>query len=126
MELSSLPPQLSTPSETQGKTPVTEPSSHLKGGRRKVWGIFASTFFTIFLAEMGDKTQITTLLMTAQSHNPWVVFLGAGTALVTTSLLGVLLGQWLATRVAPKTIEKAAGVSLLLIAATLVWDILIA
>jgi putative Ca2+/H+ antiporter (TMEM165/GDT1 family) len=74
---------------------------------------------------MGDKTQITTLLMTAQSHNPWVVFFGAGTALVTTSLLGVLLGQWLATRVAPKTIEKAAGVSLLLIAATLVWDILI-
>lgn len=126
MEVSSLPPQLSTPSEAQGKPPVTQPSPHLKGGRRKVWGIFASTFFTIFLAEMGDKTQITTMLMTAESHNPWVVFLGAGTALVTTSLLGVLLGQWLATRVEPKTIEKAAGVSLLLIAATLVWDILIA
>jgi Ca2+/H+ antiporter, TMEM165/GDT1 family len=126
VEVSSLPPQLSTPSEAQGKPPVTQPSPHLKGGRRKVWGIFASTFFTIFLAEMGDKTQITTMLMTAESHNPWVVFLGAGTALVTTSLLGVLLGQWLATRVEPKTIEKAAGVSLLLIAATLVWDILIA
>jgi Ca2+/H+ antiporter, TMEM165/GDT1 family len=123
VELSSLPPQLST--EVQGKTPVTQPSTPLKGGRRKVWGIFASTFFTIFLAEMGDKTQITTMLMTAQSHNPWVVFLGAATALVTTSLLGVLLGQWLATRVAPKTLEKAAGVSLLFIAASLVWDILI-
>ena len=88
------------------------------------WGVFASTFVTILLAEIGDKTQLTTLLMTAESHAPWIVFAGAGTALVTTSLLGVLLGKWLAKRLSPQTIETAAGISLLLISATLLWDIL--
>ena len=88
------------------------------------WAVFASTFVTILLAEIGDKTQVTTLLMTAQSHSPWIVFAGAGTALVTTSLLGVLLGKWLATRLEPKTIETAAGISLLFISVTLFVDIL--
>ncbi|MBH8563717.1 TMEM165/GDT1 family protein, partial [Nostoc sp. CENA67] len=36
--------------------------------------IFGTTFITIFLAEIGDKTQLSTLLMSAQSHSPWVVF----------------------------------------------------
>lgn len=85
--------------------------------------IFGSTFVTIFLAELGDKTQLTTLLMSAESHSPWVVFLGAGSALVITSLLGVLLGQWIASRVSPKTLEFSAGLLLLLVSLLLVWDI---
>lgn len=85
--------------------------------------VFSSTFLTIFLAEFGDKTQLSTLLMSAESESPWVVFLGAATALVTTSLLGVLLGQWLANRLAPRTLNKAAGVSLLLISVMLFWDV---
>ena len=85
--------------------------------------VFSSTFITIFLAELGDKTQLSTLLMSAESHSPWTVFLGAATALVSTSLLGVILGQWLANRLSPRTIETAAGVSLLFIAATLLWDV---
>ncbi len=89
-----------------------------------VFSVFSSTFLTIFLAEIGDKTQITTLLMSAESHSPWVVFAGAGTALVATSLIGVLLGQWLASRVSQKTLEKAAAVTLLIISATLFWDVL--
>ncbi|WP_254172781.1 TMEM165/GDT1 family protein [Planktothrix pseudagardhii] len=90
----------------------------------KTWKIFVSTFITIFLAEIGDKTQLTTLLMTAESHAPWVVFAGAGSALVLTSLLGVLLGQWLATRISPRTLERLAGSSLLLISALLIWEVL--
>lgn len=93
-------------------------------GTIKIWAIFTSTFFTIFMAEMGDKTQITTLLITAESHNPWVVFLGAGSALITTSLLGVLLGQWLARHVQPQTLERAAGLTLLLISAIILWEVL--
>ncbi|NJK37105.1 MAG: TMEM165/GDT1 family protein [Oscillatoriales cyanobacterium RM2_1_1] len=87
------------------------------------WAIFSSTFITIFLAEIGDKTQVTTLLMTAESHNPWVVFAGAGTALVLTSLLGVLVGQWLAQRITPRTLERSAGISLLVIAVLLIWEV---
>lgn len=85
--------------------------------------VFFSTFFTIFLAELGDKTQVTTLLMAAESHSPWIVFVGAGTALVTTSLIGVWLGCWLAKRVSAKTLETAAGILLLLISTQLFWEI---
>ncbi|WRH66428.1 MAG: TMEM165/GDT1 family protein [Planktothrix sp. GU0601_MAG3] len=86
--------------------------------------IFVSTFITIFLAEIGDKTQLTTLLMTAESHNPWIVFAGAGSALILTSFLGVLVGQWLASRISPRTLEVAAGSSLLLISVLLFWEVL--
>jgi putative Ca2+/H+ antiporter (TMEM165/GDT1 family) len=88
------------------------------------WKIFVSTFITIFLAEIGDKTQLTTLLMTAESHHPWIVFAGAGSALVLTSFLGVLVGQWLASRISPRTLEVAAGSSLLLISVLLFWEVL--
>lgn len=88
-----------------------------------VWRVFSSTFLTIFLAEMGDKTQLATLLMSAQSHAPWVVFTGAAAALITTSLLGVLVGCWLAKRLSPKTLETSAGALLLFISAMLLWDV---
>lgn len=85
--------------------------------------VFGSTFLTIFLAEFGDKTQLSTLLMSAESQSPWVVFLGSAAALLTTSLLGVVLGCWLANRLAPKTVETATGVCLLLISVMLLWDV---
>jgi putative Ca2+/H+ antiporter (TMEM165/GDT1 family) len=71
---------------------------------------------------MGDKTQLTTLLMTAESDAPWVVFLGAALALITTSLIGVLLGRWLANRVSEDTIETFAAVILLFIAILLLGE----
>lgn len=101
--------------------PKTKPQ---KAKKQSTTAIFGSTFLTIFLAEFGDKTQLSTLLMSAESQSPGVVFLGAGVALITTSLLGVLLGQWLAKRVAPKTLETAAGASLLLVSAMLFWDVM--
>lgn len=87
------------------------------------WKVFGSTFVTIFLAELGDKTQVATLLMSAQSQNPWVVFAGAASALVATSLVGVLVGRWLSTRLSPKTLETATGMLLLVLSALLIWDV---
>ncbi len=95
-----------------------------QGLSQKQWAIFASTFVTIFFAEIGDKTQIAILLMTAESHNPWIVFAGAGSALIATSLLGVLLGRWLASRIDPRTLERVAGGILLGISAILLWEVL--
>jgi putative Ca2+/H+ antiporter (TMEM165/GDT1 family) len=86
--------------------------------------VFGTTFVTVFLAEIGDKTQLSTLLMSAESHSPWVVFIGSAAALISTSLLGVLLGSWIASRLSPKTVEKSAGVMLLLISLMLFWDVL--
>lgn len=84
---------------------------------------FSSTFITIFLAEIGDKTQLATLLMSAESQSPWTVFIGAGSALVATSLVGVLLGRYLAKVLAPKTLEIAVGILLMTISVLLLWDV---
>ncbi|BCL37976.1 TMEM165/GDT1 family protein [Nostoc sp. MS1] len=86
-------------------------------------GVFATTFVTIFLAEIGDKTQLSTLLMSAESHSPWIVFLGSGAALITTSLIGVLLGSWVSKRLNPKTLDRSTGFMLLFISLTLFWDV---
>ncbi len=88
-----------------------------------IWSTFFSTFITIFLAEMGDKTQLATLLMTAQSKSPWIVFAGAGSALIATSLVGVLLGRYLSKVLSPKTLDVSAGVLLLVIAILLLGDV---
>lgn len=85
--------------------------------------VFLSTFGAIFLAEVGDKTQLATLLMSAESGHPWVVFLGAGTALILTSLIGVALGQWISRKVSPHTLDTAAGTVLLAITVWLLWDV---
>jgi putative Ca2+/H+ antiporter (TMEM165/GDT1 family) len=90
-----------------------------------VFVTFGTTFITIFLAEIGDKTQLSTLLMSAESHAPWVVFLGSAAALITTSFLGVVLGSWISTKLSPKTVEKSAGIMLLLISVMLFWDVFV-
>jgi Ca2+/H+ antiporter, TMEM165/GDT1 family len=87
------------------------------------WREFFTAFVTIFLAELGDKTQFATLLMAAESQSPWVVFVGAAAALVCTSLVGVLIGRWLAERLSPQTLQTATGASLLVIAVLLLWDV---
>ena len=92
--------------------------------KESVWMVLGTTFITIFLAEIGDKTQLSTLLMSAESHAPWLVFLGSSAALVTTSLLGVLLGSFIGSKLSPKTVEKSAGVMLLLISVMLFWDVI--
>lgn len=108
------------PSIPQAATPPNPATT--KASKSTFTGVFTSTFLTILFAEMGDKTQLTTLLMTAESQKPLIVFLGAGSALVTTSLLGVLLGRWLANRVSEEAIETAAGIALMVIAVLLIGD----
>ncbi len=88
------------------------------------WGVFLSTFITIFLAELGDKTQVATLLISAESHKPLTVFIGAALALISTSLVGVLIGQWLARHVSPETLDTVAGILLLIIAVGLVTEVI--
>ena len=86
--------------------------------------IFASTFLTIFLAEIGDKTQLSTLLISAESRSPWIVFLGSALALIATSLLGVSIGYWIALRLSPKTLDLAVAILLLFITGLLLGDVI--
>ena len=64
------------------------------GGRGMVvnWQVLGSAFFMIFLAELGDKTQISTFAFASESKSPLSVFLGAALALVCSSFIGVVLG----------------------------------
>ena len=57
-----------------------------------ILSLLLSTFLTIFIAELGDKTQFATLTISGTSNKPLAVFLGSSTALVFASLLGALAG----------------------------------
>ena len=70
--------------------------------------ILGSTFLMIFLAELGDKTQISTFAFASEATSPLSVFLGASLALVCTSFLGVVLGGVLG-RFVPERIMKFAA-----------------
>ena len=72
--------------------------------------LFATVFFTIFIAELGDKTQLATLLYASDaSHPKLTVFAASAAALVLTSALAVLGGSLLAEYVNPKVVRWVAG-----------------
>jgi Ca2+/H+ antiporter, TMEM165/GDT1 family len=79
------------------------------------WQIFWVTFGTVFLAEMGDKTQLAALTLTADKGTPISVLLGACAALCLATLLGVAVGGVLAQYVPPALIKKAAGAAFVII-----------
>ncbi len=74
--------------------------------------LFATVFFTIFVAELGDKTQLATLLFASDASQPKLtVFAASAAALVLTSALGVLAGSLVAEYVSPKVVRWVAGFS---------------
>lgn len=78
--------------------------------------LFLVTFGAIFLAELGDKTQLATMSFAAGNrHALWLVFGASALALVTTSALGVLAGGVVARLVDPRHIKIGAGVLFILI-----------
>ncbi len=78
---------------------------------------------TIFLAELGDKTQLATLLFAARSPTGLLtVFAGACIALVLASAIGVLAGGLVAQYVNPKYLSYAAGIGFIVIGIWTVWS----
>ncbi len=76
--------------------------------------LVSSTFLTILLAELGDKTQLATMALGSSSGRPLMVFLGSTTALLLASLLGVMMGESLASMAPPAWLHLAAGIGFLI------------
>ena len=72
--------------------------------------LFATVFGTVFLAELGDKTQLSTMLFASSpDYGKATVFLGAALALVTSTALGVFVGELIGSRLDPRLLARLAG-----------------
>ena len=72
--------------------------------------VFLSVFVTVFIAELGDKTQLATLLFAADKEvSKLTVFAGASLALILTSAIGVLAGGWISQFISEKMLHYLAG-----------------
>ena len=84
--------------------------------------IFITTFTTIFIAELGDKTQIAILMLSAESGKPIIVFLGSSLALISSSIVGVLIGKWLSKKISPSKFALFTGALMIIISLFLAFD----
>lgn len=85
------------------------------------WQTFLSVFVTIFIAEIGDKTQLATMLFSSDPNaNKWLVFLAASAALVLAASIGVLVGGQLERFASAKALKLIAGLGFVLVG---VWTL---
>ena len=88
------------------------------------FSIFIATFTTIFIAELGDKTQLATLMLSAESGRPLIVFIGSSFALICSSVVGVLIGKWLSSKISSQKISLITGVLMTIISIWIGYTIL--
>ncbi len=86
------------------------------------WKVLGTVFASVFVAELGDKTQLATMLFAAKGEIPkWQVFVGSASALVLTSAIGVIAGQAIGGVVDEKTLRWIAGLGFVAIG---LWTLL--
>ena len=82
---------------------------------------FFSVFVTVFLAEIGDKTQLATMLFAAEAKtSKWVIFAGSALALILAAAIGVMVGAQIERFIAPRTLKIVAGAGFIVIG---IWTI---
>lgn len=74
------------------------------------WHLLGLSFITVFLSELGDKSQLAAIALSGQSSSPRAVFFGTALALVLTSLLGVIAGEWMAELLPVRTVKLIAAI----------------
>jgi putative Ca2+/H+ antiporter (TMEM165/GDT1 family) len=86
------------------------------------WKIFATVFASVFVAELGDKTQLATMLFASNAETPRrIVFAASASALVLTSAIGVAAGAFVSEYVSERTLRWVAGVGFVAIG---LWTLL--
>ena len=86
-----------------------------------MWKTLFTAFLLIFLAELGDKTQLSTMLLASKSDSIWLVFVGASLALILSSLLGVALGSVINKYIPQMYIQIGSGVAFLIVGLLLLF-----
>tara|TARA_Y100001978_G_scaffold179523_1_gene174449 strand:- start:155 stop:454 length:300 start_codon:yes stop_codon:yes gene_type:complete len=84
--------------------------------------LLISSFITIFIAELGDKTQLATLTLSGNSKKPWAVFLGSSSALIIATLIGVLAGGSISTFIPEIYLKIIASLTFLIIGSKLIYN----
>ena len=87
-----------------------------------VLSLLLSTFLAVFVAELGDKTQLATLTISGTSNKPLAVFLGSSSALVFASLLGALTGGSISSFLPEAVLKSVASLTFLIIGIKLLKD----
>jgi putative Ca2+/H+ antiporter (TMEM165/GDT1 family) len=88
------------------------------------WKLFFLAFLTLFLAEIGDKTQLAVFSLAAESRSPLTIFLGASLALVLITFIGAFFGGFITRFIPLKAIRVTAALLFIGIGLTLIWQIL--
>ena len=78
-----------------------------------------TTFVTVFLAEMGDKTQLTTITLSSTTNKPLAVFIGSSLALISATLLGALAGGSIANLIPAYLLKLISGIVFLILGISL-------
>ncbi len=86
------------------------------------WRVFLTTFGVIFLAEMGDKTQLATMTLAAQSKKPWTVFISSALALAAVSAIGVMAGSLLGDYIPLNWVKRVAALAFIVIGILMLLD----
>jgi Ca2+/H+ antiporter, TMEM165/GDT1 family len=79
------------------------------------WKIFGTAFLTLFLAELGDKTQLAVITMTSSTESKMSVFLGASLALIAVTLLGVVFGGVLSQYIPTEWLQRIVAAAFIVI-----------
>jgi putative Ca2+/H+ antiporter (TMEM165/GDT1 family) len=85
------------------------------------WQLFGLTFITVFMAEIGDKSQLVAIALGGSSKSPRAVFFGSIAALIFASFLGVLAGGSVARFLPAKVLKAIAAIAFALLAVKLLW-----
>ncbi|AGF53145.1 ssr1558 [Synechocystis sp. PCC 6803] len=85
------------------------------------WQLFGLSFITVFLAEIGDKSQLAAIALGGSAKSPRAVFFGSVTALILASFLGVLAGGSLAQFLPTKLLKALAALGFTIMALRLLW-----
>ncbi|HEY9607412.1 MAG TPA: TMEM165/GDT1 family protein [Allocoleopsis sp.] len=85
------------------------------------WQLLGLSFITVFLAEIGDKSQLAAIALSGSLKSTRAVFLGSVTALLLASLIGVLAGEGVAQLLPARILKAIAAVGFALLAVRLLW-----